>query len=135
MISPSRTVTSQPISASHKSGMSYFLKSLTSVLVTAVSVGALTVPMLTLAAAANVQPAGCHQHGQKPPTRQPSSYTCCLAGHDSAVPQASFAPRPVLMEATIFELCVPLIRIARLGAVGPLPLCSGDPPGTTPLRI
>lgn len=114
--------------------MSYFLKSLTLVLLTAVGVSALTVPVLPTMVAPRGRPAGCHDHGQKPPARQPS-YACCLAGHDSAVPQASFSPRPVLVEAATFEVCATLIRIAGLGAVGPLPLSSGDPPGTTPLRI
>lgn len=135
MILSSRTATSQPISASHKSGMSYFLKSLTLVLLATVSVSAITVPILPLTAAPDGQPAGCHQHRQKLPSHQSANYVCCLAGHDSAAPQAAFAPRPVFEEAASFELCASLIRIAGLGAGGALPLSYGDPPGTTPLRI
>lgn len=115
--------------------MSYFLKSLTLVLLTAISVSALTVPMSPLVAAPNAPSAGCHQHGHNLPARQPASYVCCLAGHDSAVPQAPFSPRPVFKEAASFVLCAPLIRIARLGAGGALPLSYGDPPGKTPQRI
>lgn len=115
--------------------MSYFLKSLTVVLLGAVSVSTLTAPMLPLAATQNAPPASCHQHSHNPPARQPASYVCCLVGHDSAVPLASFSPRTALEEAAGFELCAPLIQTAGLGVVKSLPLTSGDPPGTTPLRI
>jgi hypothetical protein len=115
--------------------MTGVLKFVTLALLAAVSVSTLTVPMLPSVADAPGRPAGCHQHGHNLPARQPASYVCCLTGHDSAVPQASFSPRPVLVEVASFELCASLIRIAGLGAVGALPLSSGDPPGTTPLRI
>ena len=135
MISCSRIVTSRRISASHKSGMSYFLKYLSLVLLATVVVSAITVPILPVTAAPDAQPAGCHQHGQKLPSHQPVNYTCCLAGHDSAIPQASFAPHPVIEGAMSFELCGCLTQSAGQGVVEHLPFSSGDPPGTAPLRI
>jgi len=128
--------TSLPVRTSHKPAMGRVLKSLALALLTAVSVSALTAQMLPLVAASpNGRPAGCHEHSQKPPARQPASYVCCLAGHDSAIPQASYAPRPVLDEAASFVLCDSLIQIAGIGKVEFLPVSSGGPPGTTPLRI
>jgi hypothetical protein len=115
--------------------MSYFLKYLTLVLLATASASAITVPILPVTAAPDAQPAGCHQHRQKLPSHQPANYICCLAGHDSAVPQASFAPRPVFEKTASFELCAPLVQIAVLGVVEHLPFSSGDPPGTAPLRI
>jgi len=135
MISSSRTVTSRPVTASHKSGMSYFLKSLTLVLLSTVSVSAITVPILPVTTAPDAQPAGCHQHRQKLPSHPPANYLCCLAGHDSAIPQAAFAPRLVFEKAPSFELCAPLVEIAALGVVEHLPFSFGDPPGTARLRI
>jgi hypothetical protein len=115
--------------------MSDFLKYLTLVLLATVSVSAITVPILPVTAAPDAQPAGCHQHRQKLPSHQPPNYVCCLAGHDSAVPQAAFAPRLVFEKTASFELCAPLVQIATLGVVEHLPFSSGDPPGTAPLRI
>jgi hypothetical protein len=114
--------------------MSYFLKSLSVVLLAAAGVSALTVPILPVTGAPDAQPAGCHQPGQRSPSRQPLNYVCCLAGHNSAIPQALFAPRPVFEEASVdFRGC--LIQLAGLAVVEHLPFSSGDPPGVVPLRI
>jgi hypothetical protein len=115
--------------------MSYFLKYLTLVLLAAVSVSAITVPVLTVIPAPDAQPAGCHQHGQKLPSHQPANYNCCLAGHDSAVPQASFDHLVVFEMTASIEPCAPLVQIAGVGVVEHLPFSSGGPPGTAPLRI
>jgi hypothetical protein len=53
----------------------------------------------TLANVAAAEPAGCHQHGAKPPASTPASHRCCQAGHNSAILQNSQATRPPLADA------------------------------------
>ena len=79
------------------------------------------------------KPAGCHEHGKKTPVHPASDYACCVAGHGSAVVQASFVPQPQVSVA--FVLTVPALDRSGLDGETVLQAYSGTPPGLTPLRI
>ena len=55
------------------------------------------------------KPAGCHEHGKKAPVHPASDYACCVAGHGSALVQASFVPQPQQVSAA-FVLTVPALH-------------------------
>ena len=80
------------------------------------------------------KPAGCHEHGKKAPVHPVSDYACCLAGHGSAVVQASFVPQPQQVSAA-FVLTVPALHRSGLDGETVLQAYSGTPPRLTPLRI
>jgi hypothetical protein len=83
-------------------------------------------------------PSGCHgnsnEHGHQVPAPSPTGYQCCLTGHSTAVPQATY-PEPMLLQ---------LRRVLNRDLAPSLPddvpageraISSGDPPGASPLRI
>jgi len=80
------------------------------------------------------KPAGCHEHGKKAPVHPASDYACCVAGHGSAVVQASFVPQPQQVSAA-FVLTVPALHRSGLDGETVLQAYSGTPPRLTPLRI
>jgi hypothetical protein len=80
------------------------------------------------------KPAGCHEHGKKAPVHPASDYACCVAGHGSAVVQASFVPQPPQVSAA-FVLAVPALHRSGLDDETVLRAYSGTPPRLTPLRI
>lgn len=81
------------------------------------------------------RPAGCHDHGQSAP-RRPVSYTCCVVGHDYAMPQSSLTPKLACAAAPSF-VCTTLVIPAGYHTPHDFALLarSGDPPGISPLRI
>jgi hypothetical protein len=80
------------------------------------------------------KPGGCHEHGKKGPVHPASDYACCVAGHGSAVVQASFIPQPQQVSAA-FVLTVPALHRSGLDGDTVLQAYSGTPPRLTPLRI
>jgi hypothetical protein len=80
------------------------------------------------------RPAGCHQHGAKPPANTPVSYRCCQSGHDSAILQSSLATP--LSEVVSSGFSIPaLITVSTQGCLHTLTISSPDPPHTIPLRV
>ncbi|HWZ82597.1 MAG TPA: hypothetical protein VNW47_08235 [Terriglobales bacterium] len=82
------------------------------------------------------RPSGCHGNGlgHPVPSPSPAGYQCCLTGHSTAVPQATY-PEPMLLQlrrvlssemVPSVQDCVPSDERA---------ISSGDPPGASPLRI
>jgi len=82
------------------------------------------------------RPAGCHQHSSPTPVRQPVSYRCCEAGHDSAILQTSIVSQP---ESA--GLAMPVELTQSLNPTGDRPslrnlaISSAGPPDITPLRV
>lgn len=81
------------------------------------------------------QPAGCHDHGKNVPARPPASYACCVAGHSSAVVQASCVLHPPLPASIALLLTGPPPPEAAPGSGQVLQVSLGAPPGASPLRI
>ena len=79
------------------------------------------------------RPAGCHQHGAKPPASAPVSYRCCQSGHDSAILQTLLTPR-LSGFSTGVSIPVP-IPVATQRCLHRLMISSSDPPDTIPLRV
>src|ERR1700724_2149682 len=80
-------------------------------------------------------PAGCHQHGAKPPTSTPVSYRCCQSGHNSAILQTSLT---TLLCSPLVSTGVSIptpITVSTQGCLHSLILSSPDPPLTIPLRV
>jgi hypothetical protein len=92
-------------------------------------------------AAVDERPAVCHAHGSKSlplsPLPAPVSYQCCLTGHDAAVVPASTSPQPPAQcqRAPVTLQIESALTAYFLGDLEVSMLLSGDPPGTTPLRI
>jgi hypothetical protein len=86
--------------------------------------------------AAPVHPGGCHQHGAKPPASAPVSYRCCQQGHESAMPQSSFASQlsQSRLVSSVSSLNPP-IAAPRQGSLQVLTVSSPDPPHLVPLRV
>ena len=80
------------------------------------------------------KPAGCHEHGKKAPVHPASDYACCVAGHGSAVVQASCVPQGQQVSIG-FVLTAPSLQPPELYGVAVLQTYSGTPPHQTPLRI
>ena len=74
------------------------------------------------------RPAGCHQHGTKPPVSMPVSYRCCQSGHDSAMPQASVTFRLSTAPVFIDRSALQLVSIPRPDRTSTLMNSSADPP-------
>lgn len=78
-------------------------------------------------------PAGCHNH---PPAKSaPASYQCCVSGHDAALPNATFSPRPLVVQ--ILSLDSEKLSIASILSLHSATLVfpGSSPPGSAPLRI
>ena len=80
------------------------------------------------------KPSGCHEHGKKAPAHQPADYACCVAGHSSALPQASCIPQGQQVSSG-FVLTAPSLQSPDLHGIAVLQTYSGTPPSQTPLRI
>jgi hypothetical protein len=115
--------------------MALFAKIAVFFVMVAVSASSLGAQALLLPAQPQERPAGCHEHGSKAPARHSTSYHCCLTGHNSAIPQTSDTPEPILHDTQIELLVDSPIGSLATGGLGQLTVSSGDPPGATPLRI
>ena len=83
--------------------------------------------------AAPVHPAGCHNHLPSKPA--PASYQCCVSGHDAALPNATFSPRPLVVQILSLDSeKLPLTSILSLRSTM-LVVPGSSPPGSAPLRI
>ena len=115
--------------------MERFAKLVVLLAMAAVSASSLGAQVFLLPAQPQQPPAGCHEHGSKAPARHSTNYQCCLTGHNTAVPQTFHSPQPILQDIRIELLIDSPIRSLETGGFGQLSFSSGDPPGTTPLRI
>ena len=115
--------------------MERFAKIVVFLVMVAVSASALGAQVFLLPAQSQQPPAGCHEHGSKAPARHSTNYQWCLTGHNTAVPQTPHSPEPILHDMQIELLIDSPIRSLETGGFGQLSVSSGDPPGTTPLRI
>ena len=90
---------------------------------------------LAFSAAQPAHPAGCHNHGPATPAPAPS-FECCVSGHQAAMPNASFSPRPLAG-----RLCGLTAGERLSGGFAPdrppamFVVSSNSPPGAAPLRI
>lgn len=81
------------------------------------------------------RPAGCHQHGAKPPATAPLSYSCCQSGHNSAILPASLAS-PTSPGRVATAISIPaLIAVPKQGFLRSSTIPSPDPPLAIPLRV
>lgn len=87
-----------------------------------------------LAVHAEQPAAGCHDHGKKAPVRPPANYACCVAGHGSAIPQASCMPQP-LLQVSLNPMPTAASSLAAFRGSENLTVTPGWPPGGTPLRV
>ncbi|HEY3619447.1 MAG TPA: hypothetical protein VGK96_21770 [Candidatus Sulfotelmatobacter sp.] len=81
-------------------------------------------------------PAGCHGHGPATPVPAPTSFQCCVSGHQAAMPNASFSPGALavgLCALAAAKQVSPGFALDRLPAMLIVP--SNSPPGAAPLRI
>jgi hypothetical protein len=116
--------------------MRHLAKIVVLVVMTAVGGSSLGASLL-LQAQPDQRPAGCHEHGSKAPAPESTSYQCCLTGHNSALPQTSQSPEPIVHNIynVHSELVIesPMSSLVAFGFKN-FAVSSGDPPGT-PLRI
>jgi hypothetical protein len=82
---------------------------------------------------------GCHSHGgrslPKQPSSPPTSYHCCLTGHDAAIVRAAFVTQP---SAEILDVVVPTepaLALSRSCGLQVSIVFFPGPPGLTPLRV
>ena len=89
-------------------------------------------------------PAGCHAHGGEShhsslpshsPLPAPVSYECCLIGHVVALVQTSHSSQLSVQFARVTLQIEPTRALPFLNLIEVSAVLSGDPPGTTPLRI
>jgi hypothetical protein len=89
-------------------------------------------------------PAGCHAHGSESrhgslpshsPLPAPVSYQCCLTGHVAALVQASDSSQLSVQYTRVTLQIEPARTISILPLLEVSTVLSGDPSGTTPLRI
>jgi len=103
------------------------------VLLLAVCLG--SIPAQALAIASNQQPAGCHEHREKPPAQSPASYQCCLHGHDSAIMPAFLLVQPAVQSFATTPPLQSSLHCPPIAIVESLRVSSGDPPRVLPLRV
>jgi hypothetical protein len=115
--------------------MRHLAKIVVLVVMTAVGASSLGAQSFLFQAQLQQRPAGCHEHGSNPPAPQSTGYQCCLTGHNTAVPQTSQSPEPILYDIQT-ELVIesPVISLVA-GSLECFAVSSGDPPRATPLRI
>ena len=83
-----------------------------------------------------VHPAGCHNHGPATPSPAPTSFQCCVGGHQAAMPNASFSslsPDAGPCGLAADEPPCPGFVLDRYSVTFVVP--SNSPPGAAPLRI
>ena len=114
--------------------MSPYAKIVAVVMLIAMGVGLLAAQPSWTHARPLDRPAGCHEHGSNAPPSRPVRTECCAVGHNAAVPQTVQSFEPVLLNIPIeFVGDVPVTLPAD--GTEQFLMSSGDPPGSTPLRI
>src|SRR4029077_5130719 len=76
--------------------MERFAKIVVFLVMVAVSASSLGAQAFLLPTQPHERPPGCHEHGSKAPAPHSTSYQCCLTGHNTALPQTSHSPEPIL---------------------------------------
>jgi hypothetical protein len=76
---------------------------------------------------------GCH-HGGDVPAPQPSNYSCCQAGHNSAILQSQHVQEIVVLGMLSKAKVAALVRATR-AICSTQVLSTDEPPGRLPLRI
>src|SRR5882672_8748650 len=115
--------------------MARFAKIVAVLILIAVGASSLAAQSLLSHAQSLKRPAGCHEHGDKTPTPHPTNYECCVIGHNTAVPQASYTATPVLHWSQNVLVGESQTSLPGIGHSQTLAVSSGSPPGATPLRI
>ena len=82
---------------------------------------------------------GCHFHGGRnlpnQPFSPPTSYHCCLTGHDAAIVRAVFVTQPSAETLGVVTSSEPALTSSRsCGLLLSIVFFSG-PPGLTPIRV
>src|SRR6266568_972091 len=112
--------------------MRFFYKAIVFVLLSAFLAVGLSAQPLLAGMAKPPAPAGCH-HGDSMPAPQPQSYSCCQAGHNSAILQ------PVHTQELAVSCILPATTLAPMRAISVASsqrvLPTYEPPGGLPLRI
>jgi hypothetical protein len=127
-------VTFQAFATSDSESMRRLQSILTLLLLAASAMSLLAAQGSTVPGIHDEKPAGCHEHGKKAPVHPASDYACCVAGHGSAVVQASCVPQGQQVSIG-FVLTAPSLQPPELYGVAVLQTYSGTPPHQTPLRI
>ena len=85
----------------------------------------------------HLHPAGCHSpEPVAPASPLPTSYHCCLSGHDAAVPNASFTVRSMAAQlCSLVSVDDARLNLASSLRSEKLPAPSNSPPSGVPLRI
>jgi hypothetical protein len=82
------------------------------------------------------KPAGCHEHGQKPPTPSPVTYQCCRVGHQIATVREALNLRSRLLSLSrIIEFVVPAAADSNRARQSNPRMLAFSPPAATSLRI
>lgn len=112
------------------------LKALVLGLALQVAAGSILVHAELLPSPQTQRPAGCHGHGHDGPQPQPKNFACCLAGHDSAILQASGTTAPVCdSQVHVSSDKSDAASVTHLREHTQQFMSSGDPPPVLPLRI
>lgn len=112
------------------------LKAFVLVLALQVAAGSVLLHAELLPSPANQRPAGCHGHGHQGPQPQPKNFACCMAGHDSAILQASRTAAPACdTQVHVSGDQSDTAAVTHLRENTQQFMSSGDPPPVLPLRI
>jgi hypothetical protein len=84
---------------------------------------------------AHEPPAGCHEDSGSVPTPEPTSHSCCQAGHSPAILQQSSSLQPSLQGSTQVESSQDTAAAAAFSLFPSLVIVSGGPPLLSPLRV
>jgi hypothetical protein len=89
-------------------------------------------------------PAVCHAHGGKTlpqselprsPLPKPTSYQCCLTGHNAALVQAPYQTQLLVQSSHLKAQIEAVLTTSPFDSLESFTVISTDPPGKTPLRI
>jgi len=88
-----------------------------------------------LSTGTHLHPAPCHHHGSNAPAPMPVNFSCCLAGHNSAIVPAHFNIQSAAASLAVIRPDGSLFVAASGSNLRDVTYTSGDPPGNLPLRI
>ena len=92
-----------------------------------------TLPAQAMPSLVGQESGGCHSGG-KMPAPQPASYSCCQAGHNTALLLSPHVCELALVEMLSMSIFSSLAHNTNLMSRGEF-LPPGEPPGAVPLRI